>query len=335
MNRQRLLMAALIIFISANTAKAACDAVGNFTVNPGNITVQRDVATGQPMTDWYYSNEAVSYRKCNYDSQLQYRIENGIKSYNGRSSGLSYNGETVLDTNLRGVGVIFQGRTRANSGNWTQWQGFPSGSVEQAITKIPHNRQDWPIFENQARIRLIKTGNIQPGILSGTASYFITGIRETNSWNPELPVTFSGGQVNTLACTMSTPDVMIALGEYKKSDFNGPGSASNWKDFNIDLNCDQNARINVRVNATADPLAIVDGVMQLDKASGDLTAAGVGIQLGYRSGSAVQFGQEKYYWTSTSGGFENIQLRARYYQTAQTIMAGKANGTATLTLTYK
>ncbi|HFW3716001.1 TPA: hypothetical protein ACIVDT_005185 [Salmonella enterica subsp. enterica serovar Eastbourne] len=30
-----------------------------------------------------------------------------------------------------------------------------------------------------------------------------------------------------------------------------------------------------------------------------------------------------------------MELRARYYQTAQNVTAGKANGTATFTLTYK
>lgn len=335
MNRLRLLVTVLTIFVSVNTANAACDAVGTFTINPGHITVQRDVSRGQPLTGWHYSDVAVSYRRCNYDSQIQYRIENGMKSYSRHTSGLSYDGETVLDTNLSGVGVIFQGRVRADSGSWSHWQGFPAGSVEQAIIKFPHRRQDWPIFENQARLRLIKTGNIQPGRLSGTVSHFITGIRETNSWNTELPVTFSGGQVTTLACRVTTPDVMVALGEHKKSDFHGPGSTSHWKDFNIGLSCDRNARINVRLDAAIDPSAGGHGVMQPDKANGDLTAAGVGIQLGYHSGGAVQFGQDTYYRTSSAEGYENIQLRARYYQTAQTITAGPANGTATLTLTYK
>lgn len=324
----------VMLLVVSGGAKAACDAVGSFSINPGSVTVQRDVVVGQPFTDWIYSNAGVAYRNCSYDGLLQYNIENGIKSYNGRSSRLSYNGETVFDTNLPGVGYVVEGNAQVGSQGWTGWQGIKTGTTGEALVKTSHNNGDRPTFTNQMRIRLIKTGNIQTGALSGNIGSFYTGVREAASWGKELPISLAGGQITSVACTVTTNPINVPLGSHAKSEFNGSGSGTAWQDFNIGLNCDQNARINVRIDATADSDAGVDGVIKLD--SDAVRASGVGVQIWYRhENSPVKFGQERYYWTSSTGGNELIQLQARYYQTTQSITAGKANATATFTLTYK
>ena len=85
-----------------------------------------------------------------------------------------------------------------------------------------------------------------------------------------------------------------------KSEFSGPGSGTARQTFNINLSCVQGARINVRIDATADSDAGVPGVIKLD--SDPVNANGVGVQLWYRyEDSPVQFGQERYYYTSPSG----------------------------------
>lgn len=76
--------------------------------------------------------------------------------------------------------------------------------------------------------------------------------------------------------------------------------------------------------------------MKLDSAPGDMAAKGGGLQLYFApDDSAVQFGQSRYYYTSSYGGSETVQLKARYYQTTSAITAGTAKATATFTLTYK
>lgn len=322
-----------LLAVSVST-KAACDAVGSFTLNPGSIIVQRDVTVGQPFTDWIYSNSGMAYQNCSFDGQLQYDIENGIKSYNGRSSGLSYNGETVFDTNLPGVGFVLEGNAQSDSQGWSGWQGIRSGATEQMIVKTPHNSGDKIAFTDQARIRLIKTGNIQSGALNGSVGYFYGGIRETTSWNAEPPISFAGGTITSVACTVTSQEpVSVPLGEHDKSEFGGVGSSTGWTAFDIGLQCDKDARINVRIDATQDVSGIT-GVMRLDNDQD--AASGVGVELWYQhTNTPVAFGQVlSNYWTS-SGGAERVQLQARYRQTAETVTAGAANATATFTLTYQ
>ncbi len=327
----------MVFLMISGGAKAACDAVGSFTLSPGSITVQRDVTVGQPFTDWIYSNSGVAYQNCNYDSLLQYNIENGIKSYNGRSSGLSYNGETVFDTNLAGVGFVIEGNAQMNSMAWAGWQGILTGATEETVVKTSHANGARPAFTDQVRIRLIKTGNIQTGVLSGNVGNLFAGVREVSSWNTETPVSFSGGQITAVACSVTTNPVNVSLGNHGKSEFSGVGTTTAWQTFNIGLDCDAGAKINVRIDPSAGAAGSLTDVMKLDDASSSSTATGIGVQLWYQpnGGSAVVFGQETYYWTSGNGGAETVQLKARYYQTAQTITPGTANATATFTLTYK
>ncbi|MEQ0274292.1 fimbrial protein [Klebsiella sp. CN_Kp100] len=337
MNKMMQWACMLVLLAISSGVNAACDAVGSFTLNPGSVTVQRDVAVGQPFTDWIYSNSGVAYQNCNYDSQLQYNIENGIKSYNGRSSGLSYNGEAVFDTNLPGVGFVVEGNAQVGSQAWIGWQGIKAGTSEKSVVKTSHNNGDRPAFTDQMRIRLIKTGNIQTGALSGNAGYFYAGVRETANWSTEQPVSFAGGQITSVACSVTTNPVDVSLGDHNKNEFSGVGTTTSWKTFTIGLDCDQNARINVRIDPAAGAVGSMTDVMKLDNAGSSSTASGVGVQLWFQpnGGSAVKFGQETFYWTSPQGGMETVQLQARYYQTEQTITPGTANATATFTLTYK
>lgn len=314
---------------------ALCSVSGSFSISPGTVVVQRDAVVGQPISDWLMSNEGVAYQNCNYDSTLQYDIYAGIKNTGAKSS-LTWNGEAVFNTNVPGVGYVFEGRTSVDSNPLPEnWTGITSGQSQAFTLQISHSAGYYPSINDQARIRLIKTGDITPGALSGSPGRFIAGTRENAQWSNELPITFSGGQITTIACSVTTPDVSVTLGQHKKAEFSGPGTATAWKAFNIGLDCDKSARINVQIDATQDP-SNVAGVMRLDSAPGDMAATGVGVQLYFApDDSAVQFGQSRYYYTSPNGGSETVQLKARYYQTTSAITAGTANATATFTLTYK
>jgi type 1 fimbria pilin len=231
---------------------------------------------------------------------------------------------------------VYEGRLSVDStplpGNWT---GIASGQSQVYIMTISHSVGYHPSINAQARIRLIKTGDITPGTLSGLAGRFLAGTRENGQWSVEVPVNLTPAQITTVACTVDTPDVNVLLDQHAKSEFSGQGSATQWKAFNIDLDCDKSARINVRIDATQDP-SNVAGVIKLDSAPGDMAATGVGVQLYFApDNSAVQLGQSKFYYTSPNGGPETVQLKARYYQTLPAITAGTANATATFTLSYK
>ncbi|MGV4091002.1 fimbrial protein [Citrobacter freundii] len=328
-------MILLVGMAICQTSWAFCSATGSFSISPGTVVVQRDAVVGQPISDWLMSNAGVAYQDCNYDATPQYAINAGIKNTGAKAS-ITWNGEAVFKTNVPGVGYVFEGRTSVDSNPLPEnWTGIASGQSQVFIIQISHSAGYHPSINDQARIRLIKTGDITPGALSGSPGRFIAGTRENGQWSAELPITFSGGQITTIACSVTTPDVSVVLNQHKKSEFSGVGSATEWKAFNIGLDCDKSARINVQIDAAKDP-SDVAGVMKLDSAPGDMAATGVGVQLYFApDDSAVLFGQSRYYYTSPNGGSETVQLKARYYQTTTAITAGTANATATFTLTYK
>ncbi|KLV52812.1 fimbrial protein [Citrobacter sp. MGH104] len=329
-------MILLVSLAFSQASWALCSITGSFSISPGTVVVQRDAVVGQPISDWLMSNQGVAYQDCNFDSTPQYAINAGIKNTGAKAS-ITWNGEAVFKTNVPGVGYVFEGRTSVDSNPLPEnWTGIASGQSQVFTLQISHSAGYHPSINDQARIRLIKTGDITPGALSGSPGRFIAGTRENAQWSNELPITFSGGQITTIACSVTSPDVIeVSLGQHKKSEFSGPGSSTGWKAFNIGLDCDKSARINVQIDAAQDP-STVAGVMKLDSAPGDMTATGVGVQLYFApDDSAVQFGQSRYYYTSPNGGSETVQLKARYYQTTAAITAGMANATATFTLTYK
>ncbi|WP_455865445.1 fimbrial protein [Pantoea agglomerans] len=133
----------------------------------------------------------------------------------------------------------------------------------------------------------------------------------------------------TTTCQVSNPVINVPLGDVNTSVFSRIGSVSQARNFSIQLNCDPQANVNVTVDAVADP-SLAQGVLSLsalpDKASG------VGIQV-LQNNVPVTFGQVKRIGTS-AGGLYNIPMSARYYQTQGQVNSGKANGTATFTMTY-
>lgn len=229
---------------------------------------------------------------------------------------LSSLGSNIYNTNVPGVGIRL---TNTSSGKVLPYDQSVGANVYIYIGG------------DGIKAELIKTGDITGGTLD---SGMLARASVANQFY-FANVTLNGtNTITSESCSVTTNPVNVPLGDHDKSEFSGPGSATARQTFNINLSCIQGARINVRIDATADSDAGVPGVIKLD--SDPVNASGVGVQLWYRyEDSPVQFGQERYYYTSPSGGNEYVQLQARYYQTTQSITAGKANATATFTLTYK
>lgn len=176
---------------------------------------------------------------------------------------------------------------------------------------------------------LIKTGEITSGNL-------LSGVLARGTVSNQFyfaNVTLNGtNAISVSGCTVESPSITVPLNDHSKRDFSGRGSGTAWQTFDIDLDCNWHAKIHVRFDATLDNDAGATNVMALDPDPG--AATGVGVQLAYQSGLAVEFGKSHFYRLS-AGGKEAIQLQARYYQTQEIIKAGLANATATFTLTYR
>ncbi|HDX8833567.1 fimbrial protein [Klebsiella oxytoca] len=306
----------LALWLATFGVRASCQFTNGVTAEVpgylsfGNVAVQRDVPVGSVIatatTGAYNGGNAIA----GCSEAWTYRWELS------KWGTLSTLGGNIYNTNLPGVGIRL---TNTASGKELPYDQSMNSNTYVVISS------------NGIKAELIKTGDITGGALStgvlaraSVANQFYLANATLNGTNT----------ITSESCSVITNPVNVPLGDHDKSEFSGPGSATAWQTFNINLSCIQGARINVRIDATADSDAGVPGVIKLD--SDPVNASGVGVQLWYRyEDSPVQFGQERYYYTSPSGGNEYVQLQARYYQTTQSVTAGKANATATFTLTYK
>ncbi len=95
------------------------------------------------------------------------------------------------------------------------------------------------VFDREMTIFLVKTGNVQPGVLSATGFPYVQYI-----WNPGNNASFIpgvlsefhfNGQVSITTPSCKTPDkVDVELGEYTTTEINNNGG-SPWKDASIRL----------------------------------------------------------------------------------------------------
>lgn len=306
----------LALWVVASCAQASCSFASGVSgeipgyVSFGNVAVQRDAAVGSVIatatTGAYNGGNAIA--GCNEAWTYRWELS--------KWGTLSALGGNIYNTNVSGVGIRL---TNSSSGKVLPYDQSVGANVFIFIGG------------NGIKAELIKTGDITGGTLDTGLLARASVANQFYFANATLTGT---NTITSESCSVTTNPVNVPLGDHDKSEFSGPGSATAWQTFNINLSCIQGARINVRIDATADSDAGVPGVIKLD--SDPVNASGVGVQLWYRyENSPVQFGQERFYYTSPSGGNEYVQLQARYYQTTQSITAGKANATATFTLSYK
>lgn len=129
---------------------------------------------------------------------------------------------------------------------------------------------------------------------------------------------------------------IVNMGQEYRNRFDRVGSTTASKDFQVVVNCQSSPNgientVSLTMDATSDP-SNTPGVLSIDTGTG--TATGVGIQVLDGKGLPVAFGQPKELGQSKDGDYV-VPFKARYYQVAGTVGGGKANGRATLTLTYK
>ncbi|HFZ8994379.1 TPA: fimbrial protein [Citrobacter freundii] len=306
----------LLLWLASFAVQASCQFYGDVTsaltgyLSFGNVTVQQDTPVGTVIatatTGAYNGGNGIA----GCDEAWTYRWE----LIKWRT--LSRLGNNIYNTNLPGVGIRL---TNATTGKVLPYD--QSAGAYNYVT-IPGDG---------IKAELIKTGDITSGALRTGLLARAEIVNEFDIANAMLTGT---NTVISAACQVTTPDVEVRLGDHKKSEFLGTGSGTAWQAFDIGLQCNPGTRINIQIDAAQDPSNIA-GVMKLDDDSGDTTATGVGVELHYESdNSAVQFGQSHYYPTD-DGINQNVKFVTRYRQTGQSITAGKANATATFTLTYR
>ncbi len=294
-------------------ASASCYFTGDVTsevpgyINFGYVLVQRDTPVGAVIatatTGAYNGGDRIA--GCTEPWTLKWDVK--------QWSVPSRLGHSIYRTNVEGVGIRLTNTSLGEVIPYTQERG-----VEDVV-----------IQGDGIKGELIKTGDITGGSL-------LPGVLARGMVSDEFyfaNVTLNGiSTIVTTACSVTSPNIEVPLGEHDKSEFSGRGSGTAWQMFDIGLECDRGARISVRIDATEDSDAGQKDVMALDPDPN--AAAGMGVQLWYQNGGAVAFG-ETHYNQLSAGGNEAIHLQARYYQTLESIKAGQANATATFTMIYR
>ncbi|MEG5551114.1 fimbrial protein [Enterobacter wuhouensis] len=306
-----------------------------YTVDYGNIIVQRDVPVGQAISNEIYGSMAHAF------SCLTTGTEGS--SAGMKSSMLSYaftssTGRRVYNTNLPGVGISFGYAKNTLAG--TAVFGGKNYLTSSDISTVSWSSNPNEVDSNdyQPIIQFWKTGNITSGSVMGQLASFIAYTAQYNGGQlaGDIPVYAGAGTITQVACTIKSASMVFDLGDVLEDVFGNtvgatPAQAQNTQ--NLILDCDSGANINVTLSGVQNPDVSNTSVLGLTGQGNAGVASGVGVQLIYNSTPLAL--NTNIVLKNSAGGIEMFPLTARYYQTKTAVTTGTANASATLTLTYQ
>ncbi|CAM3288682.1 fimbrial protein [Pseudomonas fluorescens] len=321
----------------------------------GNLTVGRDVPLGAEIyrqTFTLAGDYAISCSAGLYNIETR-RLLPVTPLPLSSWSGTPYGGR-VYQTGVPGIGVAL----------WYAGTALPFSS---SITNCGNGTAvcNWTLTGTLSfDMSFIKIGDVSPGTIQGASLPTMTQSRVSSNNLEVQHVNFSGS-INIVSRTCTTPDVNVPMGSHMLSEFSGPNTFTQWKDFSIALNnCPafngyyqttgprwasdgtisnldtrKNNVLQVRLDPTRTPLNTTLGILSLNpSAPGDDPAAtGVGVQVADSAGTALPLASLRTSGITTraeEGASYSIPLKARYIQTESSITAGPANATATFTINY-
>jgi len=297
-------------------------------VSFGNVVVQRDQALGSVVATKTLSTvgSRPSFIQCDaggYQSQWA--------AGTGAFAPVSYGGQTLYQSGVPGLAFrivtpgagstagrygtgalprTLTGVACVSSSSWWRLCGGTWGNVRLDLVKIASVTGSGPL-QNGSLVRALVPGDLDV-----------------------LDVALAAGSVQTVACSVTNTNIVVPMGQAKNTDFSGVGSTSGDADFSIALNCDAATRVNITLAAgSAGAADSAQGILNLNSGSGD-TAGGVGVQVLYNS-SPVALGTRFFTSTTAADGPSSLPFKARYYQTQAKVTPGKADATATFTMTYQ
>ncbi len=313
----------------------------------GNITVGTEVARGTTLyTQNFNPSFSNVYIECT-TAQPFISTDVGYETPPHPLSGWNGGIGKIYQTGVPGIGVLIDNHNlpftlpykAQNTGNVTEY-GWSSNLFKY-------------------RINLIKTGDVQPGTITGAdLPCLVTRVGPAADPFNAMRLCFTGS-INIVAQTCTTPDVFVAMGTYEAdASFKGKGSVTEWKDASIRLlNCprffgtgsthysDSGAsgiishkpnQIELSLTPNTDIIDSAQGILALKK--GADSADGLGIQLAYNFGGALQwvnFARTMIREMPNSDVTSyTIPLKARYIQTEPTVTPGAADATVTFNINY-
>jgi len=234
--------------------------------------------------------------------------------------------DRVYSTNIPGIGYRLHGPYGVLPYTKTENYSVPSGDAALGVSA------GWNF-----RLNLIKTA---PRVGNGPLDR-VPLVRVDSQAGPSEPyIVLQAGDIRILAPScqvgVGSRNQTVTLGQEFRNRFRGVGSTTASKDFQVVVNCHASpngieSTVSLTMDATPDPSG-APGVLGIDTGTG--TASGVGIQVLDKDGQPVAFGQPKQLGQSKDGDYV-LPFKARYYQVAGSVSNGKADGRATITLSYK
>lgn len=283
------------------------------TLSVGTINVQRDAPVGTVIFSGAATTTGSYLTGCTNPLMLGFSMR-----YNNAT--LSNYGNHVYNTNISGIGIRFSS----------------NAYFENPSNTFSYNAQTSYVDWYGGRIELVVTGPVSSGALAPGVIGVVTIQGSDGVYRDGLPTQLTSGTINSLACTINTPQMTFAIGDVPASAFNGgvgttPAGAQNTQ--NLGLNCSAGANINVSLSGIQYPDSANTSVMALTGQGNTGTAKGVGVQLLYNGAPLVM--NSRLLLKQSAGGQETLPLTARYYQTLTNVESGSANASATLNLTYQ
>ncbi|EPY4132231.1 fimbrial protein [Klebsiella variicola] len=305
-----------------------------YSVDYGNIIVQRDAPVGQAISNEIYGTLAHAYTCL---ATANEGSSGGMKS-GALPYFATYGSRRVYKTNLPGVGISLGFYKNTKAGQTTYSSTSYIGGDNYATFSWSSNAGDLDINDFQPIIQFWKIGDITSGSVTGQLASFVAYTMQNRGGEmaPEIPVNAGAGTITQVACAVKTSNILFELGDVLVSEFGsavGTTPANAQKTQNLILDCDAGANINVMLTGPQNPDVSDNTVLALTGQGSAGVARGVGVQLVYNN-TPLTLGNNLVL-KRTTGGQEMFPLTARYYQTNTTVTTGIANASATLSLTYQ
>lgn len=310
--------------------------------NASQITVQRDQLMDTPIGEEMTVDETGS--DCSITSTAPDYLAGTIAVTASQvDSGKKINGRTIFLTNISGIGYAL-GINNQSWNNKLRWVGdgydTSSASTHSSGTgsSVPTTQQ--PIYSpSTVHIQLYKIGDIASGVVTGNigslAGALSPGNQLTGFATTSVPVIIGTIPINVVKCQLDSTAMVFPIGEVTIDQFTAIGSSPHkTATVNLGLDCDVDANINITLTGILNPDTPNDkSVLGLSSQGEHGVADGVGVQLLYND-TPLEV-DNMLNLKRSAGGQESFPITARYIQTKDKVMPGKADATAILNLIYQ
>ncbi|CDL81908.1 fimbrial protein [Xenorhabdus szentirmaii] len=291
-------------------------------VSFGKIVIPRDYAIGRVIKEIYLGEveQLGDIAYCDHPTYVSWD-EPAFKRAH-------YNYDAIYDSGVPGVGI------RINTwgpGFGIDWLPRVSDRVltcypsQEATGKIQYCGKTWGYLT----LQLVK---IAPTTGSGKLEHRLLTRARLNRDVTIHTFYLADTEIVTQGCSLTQTTTYVNMGNIKTSEFRGVNSTAGTKGFTLRLDC--NANLTVSVSLDGRPAKnSSNNIWALDYSNDNATAKGIGLQI-LLFNRTLSMREPFLIRSSNAIRHFYMPLQARYIQTKPRITPGKANATATITLTY-